>query len=94
MNSTEYATILRALLSGQDPDTGDLLPDNSVFERLHVVLHLEQVFAGGTTVDALEQAELSGAAVDALKPSVIAHVCPRSVSTVFANMEVMSTRCF
>src|SRR5207344_1671552 len=42
-------------------------------ERLHVVMDLEEVAAGGAAVDHLAQAVLPVAAIDALKPRVVAH---------------------
>ena len=42
-------------------------------QRLHVVLDLEEIAAGGAAVDDLAEAVLPVAAIDALKPRVVAH---------------------
>ena len=42
-------------------------------QRVHVVLHLEEVAAGRAPIDDLEKAVLAGTPVDAGEPCVVAH---------------------
>ena len=58
-----------AVVEELDPGGGRARP-----QRVHVVLDLEEVPAGGTPVDDLPEVELPRAAVDALEPRVVRHV--------------------